>query len=236
MGLADVPPSHRRELDQANLLVERTATLLRAARDTGAEYILEHPADRGHISSPLYLHKRHGPLWAVPIIADLRARHSCTYITFPQCALGAPVQKYTTFMCTPGLQFALERLASLTCTHRTHDDNVGGSLDGDNWRSASHSAYPPDLNMIIANAVASRISLTTAKQRTQASPPIPAARASLPATTPSHARSSSVEGAAGATDDVQPAQTSDTHSESDTELNQHFQRGLGAYPLRSRTP
>eukprot|EP00965_Chrysotila_dentata_P122409 4045758-Pleurochrysis_carterae.AAC.1 len=101
MGLVDVPPSHRRELDQANLLVERTATLLRTARDAGAEFILEHPADRGHISSPLYLHKRHGPLWAVPIVADLRARHSCTYITIPQCALGAPVQKYTTFMCTP---------------------------------------------------------------------------------------------------------------------------------------
>eukprot|EP00965_Chrysotila_dentata_P087630 2893008-Pleurochrysis_carterae.AAC.1 len=49
MGLADVPPSHRRELEQANLLVERTAALLRAARDAGAEYILEHPADRGHI-------------------------------------------------------------------------------------------------------------------------------------------------------------------------------------------
>eukprot|EP00965_Chrysotila_dentata_P101877 3362836-Pleurochrysis_carterae.AAC.1 len=54
MGLADVPPSHRRELEQANLLVERTTALLHAARDAGAEFILEHSADRGHISSPLY--------------------------------------------------------------------------------------------------------------------------------------------------------------------------------------
>eukprot|EP00965_Chrysotila_dentata_P135346 4474770-Pleurochrysis_carterae.AAC.2 len=52
MGLVDVPPSHRRELDQANLLVERTATLLRTARDAGAEYILEHPADRGLFRRP----------------------------------------------------------------------------------------------------------------------------------------------------------------------------------------
>eukprot|EP00965_Chrysotila_dentata_P092279 3046282-Pleurochrysis_carterae.AAC.1 len=107
MGLANVPPSHRRELEQANLLVERTTALLHAARDAGAEFILEHPADRGHISSPLYLHARHGPLWTVPTVAELGARHSCSYITFPQCALGAPAQKYTTFMCTPGLQPAL---------------------------------------------------------------------------------------------------------------------------------
>eukprot|EP00965_Chrysotila_dentata_P072822 2406700-Pleurochrysis_carterae.AAC.1 len=68
----------------------------------------------------------------MPIIADLRARHSCAYVTFPRCALGSSAQKYTTFMCTPGLQSALERLASLTCAHRTHEDNVGGSLDGNN--------------------------------------------------------------------------------------------------------
>eukprot|EP00965_Chrysotila_dentata_P130370 4310791-Pleurochrysis_carterae.AAC.1 len=32
MGLPDVPPHHRRELEQANELVRRTASLLRAAR------------------------------------------------------------------------------------------------------------------------------------------------------------------------------------------------------------
>eukprot|EP00965_Chrysotila_dentata_P040311 1337726-Pleurochrysis_carterae.AAC.1 len=69
-------------------------------------------------------------------------------------------------MCTPGLQPALARLASLTCTHRSHDENVGRTLDGNGWRSASHSAYPPDLNMLIANAVASRITLTADKHPT----------------------------------------------------------------------
>eukprot|EP00965_Chrysotila_dentata_P005340 175690-Pleurochrysis_carterae.AAC.1 len=63
MGLADAPPPHLRELEQGNLLVDRTVSLLRAACDAGAEYLLEHPADRGHLSSPLYMHKRHGPLW-----------------------------------------------------------------------------------------------------------------------------------------------------------------------------
>eukprot|EP00965_Chrysotila_dentata_P067627 2238052-Pleurochrysis_carterae.AAC.1 len=62
MGLPNVPPAHQRELQQANLLVERTVSLLRAGRDAGSEYILEHPADRGHIASPLFLHARHGPI------------------------------------------------------------------------------------------------------------------------------------------------------------------------------
>eukprot|EP00965_Chrysotila_dentata_P058958 1956982-Pleurochrysis_carterae.AAC.1 len=89
--------------------------------------------------------------------------------------------------------------------------------------------------MLIANAVASRISLTAAKRQAQTSPPPPVTRAVLPSPAP-HARSSSVEGAAGTTSYAQPAQVSDSRSESDNELNQHFQRGLGAYPLRSRTP
>eukprot|EP00965_Chrysotila_dentata_P155494 5137546-Pleurochrysis_carterae.AAC.2 len=83
----------------------------------------------------------------MPSVADLRARDSCACITFPQCALGASVQKYTTFMCTPGLQPSLGRLAALTRTHCTHAALVGGTRGEHGWQSASHSAYPPDLNM-----------------------------------------------------------------------------------------
>eukprot|EP00965_Chrysotila_dentata_P064087 2121836-Pleurochrysis_carterae.AAC.1 len=79
-----------------------------------------------------------------------------------QCALGATAQRYTTFMCTPGLLPALSRLFTLTCTHRTHISNVGGSRDDTGWKSASHAAYPPDLNMLIAKAVASRITMVIA--------------------------------------------------------------------------
>eukprot|EP00965_Chrysotila_dentata_P153946 5088448-Pleurochrysis_carterae.AAC.1 len=66
MGLPDVPPQHQRELQQANVLVERTIALLKAGRDSGAEYLLEHPADRGHLASPLFMHARHGPIWLLP--------------------------------------------------------------------------------------------------------------------------------------------------------------------------
>eukprot|EP00965_Chrysotila_dentata_P129297 4273843-Pleurochrysis_carterae.AAC.1 len=62
------------------------------------------------------------------------------------CALGARAQKYTTFVCTPGLQPSLACLGELTCSHSSHDQLVGGNRDVDGWSSASHAAYPPDLN------------------------------------------------------------------------------------------
>eukprot|EP00965_Chrysotila_dentata_P183898 6072083-Pleurochrysis_carterae.AAC.1 len=90
MGLPDVPDRHARELNDANELVRRTVRLLRAARESGAEYILEHPADRGAIDSPM--HKRHAPLWLMPTVRALNTDHQATLITFPQCALGADTQ------------------------------------------------------------------------------------------------------------------------------------------------
>eukprot|EP00965_Chrysotila_dentata_P110198 3641696-Pleurochrysis_carterae.AAC.1 len=73
-------------------------------------------------------------------------------------------------MCTPGLHPALGRLATLACTHRTHVSLVGGSHDQHGWHSASHAAYPPDLNLAIAQAVASRISLAPATTDTTGRP------------------------------------------------------------------
>eukprot|EP00965_Chrysotila_dentata_P007928 258362-Pleurochrysis_carterae.AAC.1 len=52
MGLPDIPSVHRRELEQANEIVRRTANLLRAAHTAGAEYILEHPANPWRIGFP----------------------------------------------------------------------------------------------------------------------------------------------------------------------------------------
>eukprot|EP00965_Chrysotila_dentata_P172241 5683887-Pleurochrysis_carterae.AAC.1 len=55
LGLPKVDPAHARELDEANEIVRRTASILTAARDAGAEYILEHPADRGLAASPIHI-------------------------------------------------------------------------------------------------------------------------------------------------------------------------------------
>eukprot|EP00965_Chrysotila_dentata_P117961 3899671-Pleurochrysis_carterae.AAC.1 len=61
MGLPDVPEQHARELHDANELVRRTVLLLRAARDSGAEYVLEHPAGRGAVDSPIFMHNAMRP-------------------------------------------------------------------------------------------------------------------------------------------------------------------------------
>eukprot|EP00965_Chrysotila_dentata_P243619 6205520-Pleurochrysis_carterae.AAC.2 len=45
LALPDVLEARRRELADANELVRHTTVLLFVARDVGAEYILEHPAD-----------------------------------------------------------------------------------------------------------------------------------------------------------------------------------------------
>eukprot|EP00965_Chrysotila_dentata_P075324 2487411-Pleurochrysis_carterae.AAC.1 len=63
MGLPDVPEIHQRELLQANEIVRRTASLSQTAHAAGAEYILEHPADRGAFTSPIFLDARHAPVW-----------------------------------------------------------------------------------------------------------------------------------------------------------------------------
>eukprot|EP00965_Chrysotila_dentata_P001705 56914-Pleurochrysis_carterae.AAC.1 len=72
--------------------------LLRSAHAAGAEFILEHPADRGALSSSIFLHKRHAPVWLMPDIQALKADCSASLITFPQCALGAPTQKFTSLL------------------------------------------------------------------------------------------------------------------------------------------
>eukprot|EP00965_Chrysotila_dentata_P038846 1290392-Pleurochrysis_carterae.AAC.1 len=73
LGVPNVPPRHARELSQSNEIVRRTASLLRAAHTAGAEFVLEHPADRGALSSPILLHRDHAPIWLLPDIIALKA-------------------------------------------------------------------------------------------------------------------------------------------------------------------
>eukprot|EP00965_Chrysotila_dentata_P087037 2873297-Pleurochrysis_carterae.AAC.1 len=83
MGLPDVAIEHARKLAQSNELVRRTVSLLRAAHGSEVEYVLEHPADRGALASPIFLHKRHAPFWLTPDVIALKAGHDASLITFP---------------------------------------------------------------------------------------------------------------------------------------------------------
>eukprot|EP00965_Chrysotila_dentata_P148369 4898409-Pleurochrysis_carterae.AAC.1 len=91
----------------------------------------------------------------MPDIQALRATDNADLITFPQCALGASAQKYTTLLATPGISPSLVSLSNLTCQHTTHPTQAGGSKCDDTWTSRSTAAYPPDLNFLLARVIAS---------------------------------------------------------------------------------
>eukprot|EP00965_Chrysotila_dentata_P068255 2256888-Pleurochrysis_carterae.AAC.2 len=135
MGLPTVPAKHQREHTQANEIVRRTAALLRAAHTAGAEFVLEHPADRGALASPISLNKRHAPLWLTADIIALKADTAASYFTFAQCALGATSQKYTTLLTSPGVTPPLQKLSNLRCQHPDHPDLAGGSKTSSGWTS-----------------------------------------------------------------------------------------------------
>eukprot|EP00965_Chrysotila_dentata_P146370 4833317-Pleurochrysis_carterae.AAC.1 len=96
------------------------------------------------------------------IAAPSRHQFSCTsvtrqsadcfasLITFPQCALGAPTQKFTSLLVSPALAPALQSLSDLRCQHHPHTQIAGGSKSDLGWTSRAHAAYPPDFNFLIA--------------------------------------------------------------------------------------
>eukprot|EP00965_Chrysotila_dentata_P004566 148388-Pleurochrysis_carterae.AAC.1 len=60
-----------------------------------------------------------------PDVIALKADHDASLITFPQCALGANAQKYTSLLVSPGLVPSLSSLPSLRCQHSHHSAIAG---------------------------------------------------------------------------------------------------------------
>eukprot|EP00965_Chrysotila_dentata_P166211 5487597-Pleurochrysis_carterae.AAC.1 len=95
-GLPAVPSAHRPKLDPANKIICHTCLILRTVQASGGSYILEHPADRGCLSSPHYLHAHHAPLWLYPRVADIAKAHSAVSITFSSMRAGRPSSEVLT--------------------------------------------------------------------------------------------------------------------------------------------
>ena len=140
---------------RANAIVSRTAAILLAAQQAGAEFIVENPPDRSNRDTPYFLHSRHCPIRRVPDFVTLRQVTGSDLITFPQCAFGADYQKYTSLLVSPGLLPALRPLASLACKHTQHRATAGGGRVDGNFTSPRSAAYPPDLNYLLARILAS---------------------------------------------------------------------------------
>ena len=175
-GLPNVAPQHQRELRRANRLTRRMAYILGAAAQCGTQFIIENPADRGDPSDDtLFIDERHGPIWHFPVIRLLADSASATLATFAQCMFGADTQKYTTFMYTPGFDTSLSPINGLRCNHPpgSHRASAGG-LRNDNgtWNSRESAAFPADLNLHVAQSIASLVTDTPAPPPPIDSPPL----------------------------------------------------------------
>lgn len=81
LGLPDVPPAHRRELERANEITRRTAILLTAAHRSGSHVAVENPADRGDPSQrALFQLAEHGSIWKDPYFISMRRSCHLEYI------------------------------------------------------------------------------------------------------------------------------------------------------------
>ena len=67
---------------------------------------------------------------------------------------GAKFQKYTTLLYTAGFDSQFEHLDELRCNHCDHEAQVGGTRKHGEWTSKDSSAYPADLNLTLAKAIA----------------------------------------------------------------------------------
>jgi transposase InsO family protein len=233
-GLDVIPPGHNRELTQSNELIRRTCLLLRAAKAAGSDYIIEHPADRGAVSSPIFLHERHAPLWILPSVAALTAEHAAGSITFPQCSVGAAAQKYTTLLHTAALGPLLGSLSGLSCSHPTHSSHVGGQRTAVGWSSADSASYPAELNEILSGALAALAPEPNTPQP-EAAPvqqPDDSLMEELPTT---QANSTGLPSPGIPPNDNDPAARLLDFDVAETAPSRHFQRSLGDYPLRNRS-
>ena len=169
-GLPGLTSLQKREVDNANQLVERSAALARAVAAAGGDVLFENPCDRGSTDDEdstvrdryRMRWRMHAPLWLHPTMVALRADLGLRAVTFPQCALGGQFQKWTTLWYTPRLHGVLHTLSACTCRHTSHAEVAHGRGLRGRWHSAEAAAYPAQMNEVIADAMEAAI-----QQRTQ---------------------------------------------------------------------
>ena len=85
-------------VDRTNELANITAVIAHIAGSLGIPWFIEQPADRGDLTSDAYWDEIDDPphMFNMPVFRNLRAVAQPQMITFPQCALDANAQKFTT--------------------------------------------------------------------------------------------------------------------------------------------
>ena len=96
-GAPQRPPEWRNYLERHNGFAAFTADLVLAAHQAGVPWAIENPVDRADEAGVGRWHwpskADHTPLWQMPCIRAALELAGAGTATFPQCALGAAVQK-----------------------------------------------------------------------------------------------------------------------------------------------
>jgi hypothetical protein len=76
-------------------------------------------------------------------------------VSFVQCRLGAPAQKYPTLIYSPGLGGTLDQLSELVCIHNAvHAKPIRGLGEDGTYNSVGSERWPARLSVIIALSIA----------------------------------------------------------------------------------
>ena len=154
-GVEAVPPEWAAYLAKHNRLADWSAEVAVAALGAGAAFAIENPADRGERDSPAFWGKfaDHAPIWQLPSFRKLAQRLGVTRYTFPQCAFGAEVQKWTSILASGHFSAALAPLGAASCTHERHAEVAWGRDQAGTARAGKAGAYPPELCELLAGAL-----------------------------------------------------------------------------------
>lgn len=153
-GLANAPAEWRAYLAKHNELADWSAEVIRIAARAGVPWAVENPADRGDEASDAYWEKflDHAPLWLQRDYVAIREELRPGEFTFPQCAFGAEVQKYTTIWCDAAMESFLRTLRVPKCSCSQHAAHAYGRNAGGMSRAELAAAYPAGLSDALATA------------------------------------------------------------------------------------
>ena len=185
-GIEPIPPHWQAYVRKHNALAAVSARIFQACHEEGIPVAAENPADRGEEASPAFWaeHSNHGSLWRSSSWAPALEATGATCFTFAQCAFHSPSQKWTTIAAAGGMPHALAGLGSgrFGCHHgrEPHQVTLLGHDSLGRSRATMAAAYPPALDLFLANA------LITAAEASQQNIPIPPPLPSLSCPLPSY--------------------------------------------------